>query len=94
MRIAILLSALVLAGCVATPRVELQTINIAVPVECREPMPERPTMPSEQLAPGTDVFELLRAAMATRSCCAPHWKIAPDHCRNRTSLPGATTALN
>ncbi|MFE1574308.1 hypothetical protein ACFIQG_21295 [Comamonas odontotermitis] len=64
MRAAILLSAMVLAGCATTPTVELQKVNIAVPVESREPMPERPTMPTEQLAPGADTFELLRAALA------------------------------
>jgi hypothetical protein len=64
MRAALLLLVLALAGCTATPTVEVQKINIAVPVESREPIPERPTMPTEQLAPGADAFQLLRAVLA------------------------------
>lgn len=60
----VLLGALALAGCAAAPTVEVQKINIAIPVECREPTPARPVMPTEALAPGVAPFELLRAALA------------------------------
>lgn len=53
-----------LAGCASAPRVELQRVNVPVPVECREPVPERPAMPTEALAPGVDPFVLMRAALA------------------------------
>ncbi|EPD41049.1 MULTISPECIES: hypothetical protein [Delftia] len=65
MRAAILLlGALALAGCGTTPRVEVQTVKVPVPVECREPVPDRPAMPTEALADDADPFELLRAALA------------------------------
>lgn len=55
------------AGCTTTKEttpVELQKINIAVPVPCQVATPERPAMPTEALAPGADPFGLLRAALA------------------------------
>lgn len=59
------LLALVLAGCGATaPRVEIQRVNVAVPVECKEPIPARPVMPTETLRPGADVDQFAQAAMA------------------------------
>lgn len=64
MRAAILLGALALAGCGALPRVEVQEVKVPVPVECREPIPDRPAMPTEALADDADPFELLRAALA------------------------------
>lgn len=64
MRAAILLGALALAGCGAVPRVEVQEVKVPVPVECREPVPDRPSMPTEALAADADPFELLRAALA------------------------------
>lgn len=65
MRAAILLlGALALAGCGTTPRVEVQTVKVPVPVECREPVPDRPAMPTETLAEDAGPFELLRAALA------------------------------
>lgn len=59
-----LLLLLALTGCTSAPRVELQRVNVPVPVECREPVPERPTMPTEALVPGVDPFTLMRAALA------------------------------
>ena len=79
------------AGCVASPMVEIQTASIAVSVESRGPMPERPRLPTEHLAPGADTFELLlRAAQAEidrregyeTPLRAPHWPTEPDHFRN------------
>jgi hypothetical protein len=64
MRAIPLLAALVLAGCGAVPRVEIQEVKVPVPVECREPIPDRPAMPTEALADDADPFELLRAALA------------------------------
>lgn len=64
MRVAILLGALALAGCSSVPRVEIQEVKVPVPVECREPVPDRPAMPTEALADDADPFELLRAALA------------------------------
>lgn len=64
MRTILLLGALALAGCSSVPRVEIQEVKVPVPVECREPIPDRPAMPTEALADDADPFELLRAALA------------------------------
>lgn len=64
MRAILLLPIALLAGCASAPRVELQRVNVPVPVECREPIPDRPAMPTEALAPGVLPFDLLRAALA------------------------------
>lgn len=64
MRVAILLGALALAGCSSVPRVEIQEVKVPVPVECREPIPDRPSMPTEALAADADPYDLLRAALA------------------------------
>ena len=54
-----------LAGCgTAPPRVEIQRVNVAVPVECKEPTPARPVMPTEALRPGATVDQFAQAAMA------------------------------
>ena len=63
MRAILLLGALSLAGCGTVPRVEVQEVKVPVPVECREPVPDRPAMPTEALADDADPFELLRAAL-------------------------------
>lgn len=58
-------AALVLvAGCAAPPRVELQTVAVEVPVPCRVAVPERPVMPTEALAPGVPLDSLVAAALA------------------------------
>jgi len=62
-RASLLLCTLALGGCAAAPRVEVQTVKVPMPVECREPIPERPSMPTEALAEDADPFELLRAAL-------------------------------
>lgn len=49
-----------LAGC----GTQIQRVNVPVPVECRETVPERPVMPTEGLAPGVEPFVLTRAALA------------------------------
>lgn len=53
-----------LAGCAVQKHVEIQQVKVPVPVECREPEPERPVMPTEALAPGVALFELVQAALA------------------------------
>ncbi|WP_280191203.1 hypothetical protein [Delftia sp. PS-11] len=64
MRAVVLLGALALTGCGAVPRVQVQEVKVPVPVECREPIPDRPAMPTEALAEDAAPFELLRAALA------------------------------
>jgi len=54
---------LVLGGCVALAPAP-HRVNVPVPVECREQVPNRPVMPTETLSPGVPTFELLRAALA------------------------------
>ena len=52
-------------GCAAQePRIEVRTVNVAVPVPCDEPVPERPAMPTEALAhrPDLDTFVATVAA--------------------------------
>ena len=62
MRAAVLLLGLLsLVGCASPARV--QTL-VPVPVECREPVPDRPAMPTELLLPGAHPWVLLRAALA------------------------------
>ena len=48
------------AGCTTTPTL----VKVPVPVECKEPVPDRPVMPTESLAPGVAAWELLRAALS------------------------------
>lgn len=64
MRALMLLAALALVGCGSVPRIEIQEVKVPVPVECREPIPDRPAMPTEALADDADPFDLLRAALA------------------------------
>jgi hypothetical protein len=55
----------VLSGCGAVPqRVEIQRVNVAVPVACQEPTPTRPIMPTEALRPGATVDQFTQAAQA------------------------------
>lgn len=62
---AMLASLLALAGCQTPPaRIELQRVNVPVPVACDEPVPERPAMPTEQLRPGATVDQFTQAAQA------------------------------
>lgn len=63
-RALMLLGVLTLAGCGSAPGVEVQEVKVPVPVECREPIPDRPAMPTDALAEDADPFELLRAALA------------------------------
>ena len=53
-----------LVGCAGQKHVEIQQVKVSVPVECREPVPDRPVMPTEALAPGVALFELVQSALA------------------------------
>ena len=64
MRAAVLILAALLAGCAGAPRVEIQRVNVSVPVECQEPVPARPVMPTDALRAGATVDDFARAAMA------------------------------
>jgi hypothetical protein len=44
--------------------VEVQRVNVAVPVACQEKEPERPVMPTEALRPGATVDQFTQAAQA------------------------------
>lgn len=55
---------LLLTGCEAAPRVEIQRVNVAVPVACQEKAPERPVMPTEALRPGATVDQYVQASAA------------------------------
>lgn len=65
-RIAIsLIAVCALTACAAPQtRVEIQRVNVPVPVECREREPDRPTMPTEALVPGVAPYRLLQSALA------------------------------
>lgn len=54
---------LALAGCATQPPPAARVL-VPVPVECREPVPDRPAMPTELLLPGAHPWVLLRAALA------------------------------
>lgn len=56
-------AAVLLAGC-AVPRVELQRVSVPVPVACQEPMPARPSYPTESLLPPVSLDAFAAAAMA------------------------------
>lgn len=55
-------AALALAGCTTTPGVSI--VKVAVPVECRETVPDRPVMPTEQFTEKPAIDEYQRAARA------------------------------
>lgn len=58
MRAGILMPAVLMAGCAGAPRVETVEVRVPVPVECREPVPARPAMPTEALQPRGDGVRL------------------------------------
>ena len=56
---------LMMTGCAQSPpRVEIQRVNIAVPVACNEPEPERPSMPTEHLAGDADLDTWAKSVIA------------------------------
>ncbi len=60
-----LIAACALSACgTAGNRVEIQRVNVAVPVACQEKEPARPVMPTEALRPGATVDQFTQAAQA------------------------------
>ena len=56
---------IVLTSCaVPEPRIEVRTVNVAVPLPCDEPVPERPAMPTEALAHRPDLDTFVAAVAA------------------------------
>lgn len=57
--------AIVISGC-ATPEpvIDVRTVNVAVPVPCREPVPDRPAMPTEALEHRPTLDAFVAAAIA------------------------------
>lgn len=56
------LACLALPGC-STLRSAV-TVRVPVPVACAEPVPERPSMPTDALRPGVDEFTFTVTAQA------------------------------
>ena len=65
---AALAAALIQIGCATAPepKIDVRTVNVAVPVPCREPVPERPAWPMDGLRPGTSLNQFVSAALAER----------------------------
>ena len=64
-RMAVLLLALAsLAGCAGAPHTDVLQVRIPVPIACSEPVPERPSMPTEALRTDASLDDFARAAMA------------------------------
>lgn len=59
----LLLGLLALAGCASSPAPAARVL-VPMPVECREPVPDRPAMPTELLLPGAHPWVVMRAALA------------------------------
>ena len=57
-----ILLAFLLGGCATTGGV--QVVNVPVPVECREPEPERPAWPTDALRPSVDADTFVKYAQA------------------------------
>jgi hypothetical protein len=59
----LLLGVLGFGGCASGPQ-PAASLLVPVSVECREPVPDRPAMPTEKLLPGVEAWILMRAALA------------------------------
>lgn len=62
MRYAALWALLALSGCATEPRDTI--VHVPVPVECRQEVPERPVMPTEELASPVRIDPWVAAAQA------------------------------
>lgn len=60
----ILLPLLLLAGCATEPQVQVRTVRVPVPIACQEPVPDRPSMPTEHLPHDATIADFTRAAIA------------------------------
>ena len=58
--IALIAACALLTGCAATST----QVKVPVPVECKEPVPDRPVMPTEGLASTATLDQFAQAAMA------------------------------
>jgi len=47
--VVLIATCVVLGGCATKTHVEVQRVSVPIPVECKEPMPARPVMPTEGL---------------------------------------------
>lgn len=60
-----LIAVCALSACsAARNHVEIQRVNVAVPVACQEKEPERPVMPTEALRQGATVDQYVQASAA------------------------------
>ena len=65
MKTPFILAALALAGCAAPePKIDVRTVSVAVPVACREPVPDRPAMPTDALPKRAGLDAFVQAATA------------------------------
>lgn len=62
--IALIAFCALVSGCATQNHVEVQRVNVPIPVACEEPVPDRPAMPTEALRPGATVDDFTRAAVA------------------------------
>lgn len=96
MRATVLIAACALmAGCASTNHVEIQRVNVPIPVACQEPVPKRPVMPTEGLASTATLDKFAQAAMAEierREGYEGELLVALENCRkpvNASGTPGA-----
>ena len=68
LKLAALAAAVIQVGCATAPepKIDVRTVNVAVPVPCREPVPDRPAFPMDGLRPGTSLNQFVSAALAER----------------------------
>ena len=68
LKLAALSAALIQVGCATAPDpvIDVRTVNVAVPVPCREPVPAKPSFPMDGLRPGTSLNQFVSAALAER----------------------------
>lgn len=62
--IGLIASSALAKGGATQNHVEVQRVSVPIPVECKEPVPARPAMPTEALRVGATVDDFARAAMA------------------------------
>jgi starvation-inducible outer membrane lipoprotein len=76
------IAVMLLAGCASEPKAVPG--RAAIPIECREPMPERPVMPTEHLTPDVTLDGYVAAAEAEihrREAYEDQLRTALDSCR-------------
>ncbi len=68
LKLAALAAAVIQIGCATAPEpvIDVRTVNVAVPVPCREPVPDRPAFLMDGLKPGTSLNQFVSAALAER----------------------------